>query len=271
MSELIKTYYLEHKTIFDEKFNLVLQGFNAEAIHKMRTSTKRLRALFILISFLSDKKVNPKKRLQKIRILFKHVGKIREIQIEQMLIWNYEEKLQTIYPEYLEYLLLREYQEIGRFMKHVPLIKNKDKLINDKKIISLIESLDNQKPTEKIVNYIQYQIEKLNQTRKKQPSNLRIHEIRTVLKQIYYLHGIITSITGKPKVLKISKLRLREMEQYLGNWHDLVNSPKYMNAWLKTQKAEKSDKYLKLKKQIQKDTKTMRKEIIKNIYPEISK
>jgi len=269
MSEAIKAYYLEHKAVFDEKFSLVLQGFNADAIHKMRTSTKRLRSLFILISFLSDRKFKPKRQLQKIRLLFKHVGKIREIQIEQMLMWSYEEKLDAKYPEYLEYLMQREYQEIGWFMKHLPLIKNRDKLLKDPKIISRIESLNQDKLVSRVHKYIDYQIGVLNKITTKQPSNHRIHEVRTTTKQIYYLHDILAEIIGQADVLKISSTRLREIEQYLGTWHDLVNSAKYMNAWLKTRNAIKSDKYIKLKKQIQADTKVMRKKIVKVIYPEL--
>jgi CHAD domain-containing protein len=269
MSEIIKAYYLEHKAVFDEKFSLVLQGFNADAIHKMRTSTKRLRSLFILISFLSDQKFKPKKQLQKIRLLFKHVGKIREIQIEQMLIWSYEEKLNASYPEYLEYLMQREYQEIGWFMKHLPLVKNREKLLKDPKVISRIESLDPDKLEIGARKYIDYQIKVLNKTIAKQPSNHRIHEVRTTTKQMYYLHDILTEIIRNEKVLNVTSTRLREIEQYLGTWHDLVNSAKYMNAWLKTRNAVKSDKYIKLKKQIQADTKVMRKEIVKVFYPEL--
>ncbi len=65
MSELIKAYYLEHKAIFDEKFNQVLVGFSADAIHKMRTSTKRLRALFQLVQVLSGKKFKARNILKK--------------------------------------------------------------------------------------------------------------------------------------------------------------------------------------------------------------
>lgn len=61
MAEIIKAYYLEHKIIFEENFKIVLDNFDVEAIHKMRTSTKRLRALFLLIEFLTENHFKAKK------------------------------------------------------------------------------------------------------------------------------------------------------------------------------------------------------------------
>ncbi len=268
MSELIKAYYQEHKAVFDEKFNRVLEGFNADAIHKMRTSTKRLRALFQLIQVLSGNKFKAKKQLKKVRGLFKYVGRIREIQIEQMLVWSYEEKLDSNYSDYVEYLLKRENREIVVFQKFLSTQKKKDILLDDEKIINSIESLNQVKLVKRAEKYLARQIARLSEIITQRPNNKRIHEVRTTLKQLYYLHDILTGILGRTKILSVTKTRLREIEQYLGNWHDLVNSPKYMNAWFRTKGVDRSEKYLAMKKQIQQDSNSMRMEITRNIYPE---
>jgi CHAD domain-containing protein len=269
MSELIKAYYQEHKAVFDEKFNQVLEGFNADAIHKMRTSTKRLRALFQLIQVLSGNKFKAKKQLRKVRGLFKYVGKIREIQIEQMLIWSYEEKLNSNYSDYIEYILKRENREIVIFLNYLSTQNKEDKLLNDDKILNSIENLKENKIVKRTEKYLARQTARLSEIISQRPNNKRIHEVRTILKQLYYLHDILTGILGREKLLKVSKERLKEIEQHLGTWHDLVNSPKYMNAWLRTQNTDKSEKYITLKRQIQEDTKSMRMEIIRNIYTEL--
>jgi len=269
MSELIKAYYQEHKAVFDEKFNLVLQGFNADAIHKMRTSTKRLRALFQLIQVLSGNKFKAKKQLKNVRSLFKYVGVIRELQIEQMLTWNYEKRTGANYSDYVEYLLVRENREIQVFLKYLATQKKDVELMNDAKIIPCIESLNPEKVVRRTEKYVARQKARLFKIISKRPNNKRIHEVRTILKQLYYLHDILSGILGRPQLLNITKTRLREIEQYLGTWHDLVNSPKYMNAWLKTRNASRSEKYQGLKEQIQEDTNIMRREIIQNILPEL--
>jgi CHAD domain-containing protein len=269
VSILIKAYYHEHKAVFNEKYNEVLEGFNADAIHKMRTSTKRLRALFQLLRVLSENEFNSKKQLKKVRTLFKFVGIIREIQIEQMLVWTYEEKLGLQFTEYMEYLLQREYREVALFHKHLPALRDRDELLKDHKIEKTIENFKVEKLVPLAEKYLQAKVEALTEIIAQPPDNGRIHTVRTLLKQIYYLHDILAGILGKEKLLSIDRERLREIEQYFGTWHDLVNSPTYMNAWFKTKKADKSEKYRTLKKQVQMDTKLMRMEIIGNLYPEI--
>lgn len=270
MSELIKAYYQEHKAVFDEKYNRVLEGFNADAIHKMRTSTKRLRALFQLIQILSGNKFKAKKHLKKVRGLFKYVGKIRELQIEQILIWCYEEKLNTNYSEYIEYLLNRENREITIFQKFLSSQNKEDILLDDEKILKNIEALKENKITKRTEKYLARQIATLSEIISQRPNNRRIHEVRTTLKQIYYLHDILTGILGRDQLLNVRKERLKEIEQYLGTWHDLVNSSKYLNTWLRTKNADGSEKYIVLKKQIQEDTNTIRMEITRNIFPELN-
>ena len=120
MHQRLANFYQEHKSTFEKNFQVVLAEFEVEAIHKMRTSTKRLRALLQLIEYLADDKFRAKKQLKKIRQLFKYAGKIREIQIEMVTLSVYSEKLKIKFPEYAEYLKYREKKEIARFLLALP-------------------------------------------------------------------------------------------------------------------------------------------------------
>ncbi len=187
-----------------------------------------------------------------------------------MLIWSYEEKLGSNYSDYIEYLLQRENHEIERFKKYLSTQNNEEKLLDDQLIIESINSLKQDKLAKRTKKYLAGQKASLSGIINQRPNNKRIHETRTILKQIYYLYDIMTDILGIDKLLNLDKERLREIEQYLGSWHDLVNSPKYLNMWFRTKNTVKSEKYLDLKKQIQEDTNSMRIEIIQNIFPEIN-
>ncbi len=269
MTGLIKTYYEEHNAVFNEKFQIALEGFDMEAIHKMRTSTKRLRALFILIEFLTDKKFKAKKQLKKIRSLFKFAGMIRELQIEKQLITEHETILDENFQEYLEYLTQREHKEISRFLKHLPALKNRKNIINSDKVLKAIDSVPEHKAKSRTLAFISDKEKEISSIKSKPDSNHRIHSNRTHLKQVYYLHEILIHMSEREKILGISALRLREMEQYLGKWHDLVNSPVYMNAFFKTRRYKGEEKYKILKKRIADDRKKMRQEIVKSFYPEL--
>ncbi|HPE57850.1 MAG TPA: CHAD domain-containing protein [Bacteroidales bacterium] len=269
MAEIIKAYYLEHKIIFEENFKIVLDNFDVEAIHKMRTSTKRLRALFLLIEFLTENHFKAKRQLRKLRQVFKHAGKIREIQIEALLIKAYELKLNLTFPEYLEYLKRREYKEIAAFLKSIPPIRERDRILKDDKIIATIDQLTNKDLQKGTADFLLSKVFAIRDHINAAPSNHRIHENRTYLKQIYYLFGILSVLSNMPEILKTDVIRIRDMEQFLGTWHDLVNSPVYMNAFLQTKNTGKIEKYKKLRNAIKAERKEMRQVILNEFYPEL--
>jgi CHAD domain-containing protein len=269
MAEIIQEYYEQYKAVFEENFSIVLDNFDLVAIHKMRTSTKRLRALFILIEYLTDGKFKAKKQLKKIRSLFKMAGLIREIQIEHLIVKNLQEELKNDYGAYLNYLKYRERREIVRFLKQLPADPKRLEVLNDNKIRETIEALykeDLQSGTEKFIAGREKEILK---NASKAHSNERIHSNRTLLKQLYYLYDILIELSGRTEILGLSSLRLREIEQHFGDWHDLVNSRYYINAFFKTKFYSGEKKFNELRKQISARRKNMREEIITTYYPEL--
>ena len=262
MAELIKAFYIEYKAVFDENFKIVLDSFGVEAIHKMRTSTKRLRALFELIKFISKNKFKSKKQLKKIRSLFKHAGRIREIQIEKMNLSGYESTLDLHFPEYQEYLKQCEYREIARFLKSIPEFSERNKIINDSYVINTIVSSSEKKLSVRVNKFLNWKIKQLNRLNSKHVSNVRIHRTRTILKQVYYLYDILSQIKNEPEIFNMTNERMREIEQMIGNWHDLINSTYFINNFFQTKNGIKSADYKKLKHQIIKDRNLQRKEIV---------
>jgi CHAD domain-containing protein len=270
MTGILKAYYDEHKLEFEENFKKVLDSFETEYIHKMRTSTKRLRALFILIEFLSEKKFIAKKQLSQLRALFKHAGKIREIQIEALLVLQYEQVLNSKYPEYMAYLEWRKEKEKQRFLKNLPDLEEADAILNDTEVEESISVL----PLEQIMKahamaFIEDRSKRIKKNVNSLASNKRIHKNRTYLKQIYYLYDILTALTGLKKILSLRSEKIREMEQYHGTWHDLVNSPVFMNAFFQTKGGDSTEKYKLLKERIAADRKIMRKHILTQFYAEL--
>lgn len=269
MEDLIKSYFAEHKAVFDEKFKIVLASFDEDAIHKMRTSTKRIRALFQLLQFISTNKFKSKKQLKRIRNLFKHAGKIREIQIEKLIASNYETTLDINIPEYKEYLAQSEHREIARFLKSIPKFSERNKIIDDVYVIDTINDCSDKNLKDSVKKFLLWKTKQFSHLNAKPVSNERIHKNRTILKQLYYLFDILTSITEEPMVLNMTHERMREIEQKIGTWHDLINSTYFLNNFFHTKNGDKSAKYIKLKQQIIKDRNLQRKEIVKNLKIEL--
>jgi CHAD domain-containing protein len=255
MLQRLKEYYQEHKSVFEKSFQVVLAEFDVEAIHKMRTSTKRLRALLLLIEYLSPEKFKAKKQLKKIRQLFKYAGKIREIQIEMITLAHYSDVLKIKFPEYDEYLKYRERKEIARFLRALPDIDKNGKILDDKYILEIIQNISDKRTRKNVLGFVELKKQTILDLNKLQVTNPRIHENRTHIKQIYYLYDILIELTGQQEILKIKKEKLREIEQMIGSWHDLVNSGPLLKAFFKTINFVKADKYRILKKKLFADRK----------------
>ena len=205
MKEQIRKYYEEYKAVFDDNFRLVIELFDKEAIHKMRTAVKRFRVLFQFIGVLTDAKFKPKKQLKRVRRLFKLGGKIREIQIEQQIVSEYEQEQKDSLPEYMEYLRTREFREISRFLKHLPTLPKREKIIRDDKVTEAIDSIPENEVVVRASGFIEAKLIAVSNLLAETPSNHRIHRVRTYLKQIYYLYDQLETTTDMLVKLKASK------------------------------------------------------------------
>ncbi|MCB0804257.1 MAG: CHAD domain-containing protein [Bacteroidales bacterium] len=268
MKNEISAYYLLQKDIFEENFRLVIDQFDQEAIHKMRTTTKRLRALFLLIGFLTEEKFKPKNQLKKIRSLFKLAGKIRELQIEQGLVQTYNSENNKESGAYTEYLRTREYREISRFLKHLPEIAKRKRILKDNKILAAIESIDEKTVHAQCRLFIRNKLNEANEIIHKPKSNHRIHSVRTIVKQLYYLAEIESFKPLFEKESGKDPEKFRETEQLIGNWHDLVNSAIYFESFMKRQKLREDSELMNFRLNIKQKRKALRSDIIKNHLPE---
>ena len=268
MTDQIREYYFTYKLVFGESFSISLDQFDMDAIHKMRTSTKRLRALFQLIQSLSNRKFKAKRQLKAIRHLFKYSGKIRELQIELQLLSNYENTTNTKIKTYREYLSRKEHLEIGRFLKSLPPLHKRQNILNDKRVMKALDRIGKNDQSLKAAVFIKEKLADLEQVNQNKISNQLVHQNRTILKQLYYMYDILMVPNNGKQPMKITKERLREIEQQIGDWHDRVNSIHYMNAFSKTKSGRNNPAINDFKQYIKSERNEMRKAIVKTLVRE---
>jgi len=268
MTDQIREYYLTYKLVFEESFSKSLDQFDMGAIHKMRTSTKRLRALFQLLESLSDQKFKAKRQLKAIRHLSKLTGKIRELQIELQLFSNYENTTKIEIIAYREYLSHKEHLEIARFLKSLPPLDKRQNILNDKRVLKALKRISKNNQSSKAPVFINEKLADLEYINRKKISNQLVHQNRTILKQLYYMYDILMVANNGKQPMEITKERLRDIEQQIGDWHDRVNSIHYINAFLKTKQSINNPaiKHYKQKTKLERDE--MRKAIVKTLVRE---
>ncbi len=266
MQQIIKEFYIEHKFNFEENFVLAWETSNPGAIHKMRTSMKRLRALFQLMQVLTDGGFKAKKQMKKGRGIFKFVGTIRELHVEEMLVYGYEEKLGLKFTGYSQYLFAKENREIGKFKKNLEVRKKDQKIFKDKDFYKALETINIEDVQIRAQGFINLKSNILVKLNKRGKTTESIHKNRTILKQVYYLYEILSKLSGWSLLLGMDKDGMREKEQQIGDWHDRVNSLRYLSFYYNAKTDRKTGEYRKLSQLIINERDNMKNDIIDHLY-----
>ncbi|WP_187696208.1 CHAD domain-containing protein, partial [Xanthovirga aplysinae] len=82
---LLKYYQLQNQKL-QENLTKVKENFDEEALHDLRVSIKKIKALYELMDCLLEKEYFISKKFLPYKNLFKAAGKLRDIHVQQGLI-----------------------------------------------------------------------------------------------------------------------------------------------------------------------------------------
>lgn len=261
--ECLWTYYGNLQRLIEENYNLAVKYSDEDGIHDMRVAIKRLRAYFNLIEW-----INPifqaKQTLKPVRRLFKAVGKIRDIHVQQGLVRKWTSELDLEMSEYYNFLKHYEMEERKRFLPSA----KKFNLRIFQEYWSMIQNTLAFISTE----YIQYkseerlnsQIEELIKFREKRNFiEDDYHAIRILAKETRYtLEVMQTCFPSKDDWEKLNEA-LRKVHQALGRWHDDDVAWQFLDNFLFMCKGKKfydRSSYTKYKRSLTYDKKKQLKE-----------
>jgi CHAD domain-containing protein len=208
---------MEELEIYSENrkraLNLILQKapekYTVETFHELRVEIKKVKALFELIAFCY-KKFKLKKTFRPFRIIFKAAGKVRELQLQQIILEELRDfQLLKKYPSQLKKL---ENKKIKKFFYST----NKRLVKKLRAKYLLIICLISKIPVSKINRYrTQITNEKKKLIQKKRLKKKQIHDFRKRLKICQYTEKIFRA--DKPNNLISDTTVLSDL---LGEWHD---------------------------------------------------
>ena len=192
--------YLEEQIIkFNEYHNNLLKNVTKDDIHKLRTTLKKLKAFNLLLDGLLFMDKDFPMELTK---LFKMSGEIRDIQIQQSIVEEYDDN----YKDYLSKL----------YNEKVSNFKIKESYVDELKYIkSKLDKVEMYHTADEILGIIQSKIkiisdEIIEMTNNISPSNL--HEIRIKLKRIFYIFFMLK--------MENNANTLDPVQETIGLWHD---------------------------------------------------
>ncbi len=216
----ILKYYANHKKIIDEKLPGILVSHDEEDIHKLRVSIKRIKALFIMLSALTQKEFNAKKHYKTYRIIFSPTGQIRDIQLHRKHLKIHEAKTGLSFTRYKDYLDKKELEakkllgsEVVGFTE-----KNFKKIETD--IKKSLQKFTHDDLKESAMEYIHASVKKLSQMRHESINSEKWHDIRKISKNILYVLELIRLFFIQSKTLVKLMGDLKGLTDEIGEWHD---------------------------------------------------
>lgn len=261
--------FLENQeTKLFQNFNIVKNKFDEEGIHQLRLNIKRIRAYLRLFEYITDGKICYKIMYQRFRNIFKTCGRIREMQLMEEYLTDYQKKLKKSYSFLTKYC--KNIENVNRFyfLETFELEKIKVKLDITKKIEKEIYDLSEQLIVAKTQKYIHEKLDWIFELCQYQPHDETVHSARKSIKEIIYIYEIFKKSPVIEKSISATIKPLKDIENHIGLWHDRIVFNRKIELIIKVEHDNRkfSRKNIALlQKRIETDNKILLEQVISKI------
>ena len=193
---------------------------DSKDIHRARLDVKKIFALYGLFEMVDPAVFRHRGGYKLFRPLYRQAGKIREIQVNYLLLTN-PQPLDAAYDSFVVWRMEEERQATKRFLFLVKKFKEAELSSTDKVIEKICRSSSIFKLRSKTEAYIKEKAVQVKVLQSGQPGDKEIHKIRQHLKAMSTITTLVYSI--KPgKHLDMIITSLNKTEMMIGDWHDRV-------------------------------------------------
>ncbi|MCX6306456.1 MAG: CHAD domain-containing protein [Bacteroidetes bacterium] len=199
-------------------------------IHRARLDVKRIFALYGLFEMLDPAIFKHRGGYKLFRPLYRQAGKIREIQVNYILLAN---PLPHTFEcsSFTLWLKEEEHNAASKFLLMVKKFKEAELTDTDKMIEKICHCSSIFKLRSKTMAYIIDKAEQVKDLQLNQPDEDDIHKIRKTLKAMATISTLVYSVkSGKWLDQVITSLNKTEM--MIGDWHDRVVLKKSIERFL---------------------------------------
>lgn len=192
---------------------------NADSVHKLRLTIKKLNVLIGLINY--SEKLTSKRELKFIDHIYINSGQLRNKQVQLNLLNGYRDRIGDE-TDFIVKDLRKDLKVLKKKLRvKVNQINPFDIALLNLRIDSTIEVLSGSYmdliPKTK-VNEIK---EQMNLIIRESLKDKDLHRIRILLKELIYLVSLINKGNTKLKINLTLVIQLKNLQQELGDWHDL--------------------------------------------------
>lgn len=234
-------------------------------IHRARLDMKKIYSILEMFEMLSPEKFDPA-NFEVFKTMFRFSGRIRELQVNQIVLAKYGEPSQGMLA-FNKYLYLRECKLTKQFISVVRGFDEKKLEKAERSIKKLCKEIKVKTLKAKSEKFILKKAKKISLLRFYPGNPENIHGIRKQLKSMVTILTLVAMVFRDEKQEAILG-KLNQTEMLIGNWHDNQVLMEYIDHFLhkhKTFSREYQLQLLTVRNKIIKDN----QELLKALFPKI--
>lgn len=216
---LLNRYLYYQRKTFEKCYPRIQDVSDDDAIHDIRVSIKKIRTLLLLLDYIYPGEWDIKDRYRTFKKIFKRLGIIRDLQVQQKLAAYLQQKNNQKAEGYQAYL--RDHERIARFN-----VNNWLRMYSSPDWRSLEDDIHacyfRTGKKQIILKANEYIDQKIQQAKRLsfQKDRVSIHLIRRLLKEARYMMDMMGSVFRDKFYYKPLQNKIKPIENYLGEWHD---------------------------------------------------
>jgi len=267
----LESTLLNQKTRFLIQAEALLHENDPEIIHQLRLSLKMIRSVMGFLGFVSPSHDFNRKYIVRLNKTFDLSGKLRDQQIQLQNLHHLQAAFDKNFKQYANHLKanIEEYRQL--FCKRIEKKRNNfiDKLFND--FFGFLYSRSEHEIYAAYHDYLDDRFSSLQNSFKKHAvTNSFLHNLRKQLKDFIHLLSLSSEDNT---IVKFPGLKeLKQLDNELGNWHDLINTRESLKIFLakRPELPKRKIEYSHLLQFIEKEIRYTRK-TIKEMIADLSK
>ncbi len=270
MAQTIDKLFEKYLEKFENEFLNTINTNDEEAIHDLRVSVKKLRALFLFIDEAGFANMKSYSYFDNLKKVFKRAGKVREYQIHKNILQEYEQSIGEKFPALQKYINknISDYQ--GAFHEFMPGLTFRELYKTADQLHKKIDGISDKELNKKLLKFIKTRVDECHSFLFDYQYEIHLHQIRKYLKHIRFIIGQKIGDVHELFEKEIDFKDTRKIEDILGDWHDRDEFARELKAFedqlTQAPKNQNKEKLQKLKKaaneSIQEDIKTLRPELL---------
>ena len=220
IGEFLYRFYRKRTSSFLANIYKASITADSKDIHRARLDVKNIFALYGLFEMLDSAAFKENGGYKLFRPLYRQAGKIREIQVNYLLLSN-PQPAGVELPAFILWLNGEERLAVKRFLQLVKKFRDPELAATEKRVQKICSSSTIFKMRSKTLDYVKTRAMLVGELQLNEPGEKEIHKIRQHLKTMAMITTIVYSI--KPlKQLDVIISELNKTEMMIGDWHDRV-------------------------------------------------